>query len=123
MIKEFQLKYLERTRDLLANSGWIQNGWRSLDGFCCIGAIHQAAREIPVPADPLHVSHEVIEEISKSISEKYGMEGIIMFNDYPGRTQEDVLDILDGTISRVKAEYDAQSTSKNDQRECVMSTL
>lgn len=80
---------------LLEKEGWVQNKWVSDEGRCISFAVYQAN-----PRMTISDRQFAIDELQKSING----ESIVRFNDAPGRTKEQVLDLLRNTAKRLETE-------------------
>lgn len=102
---------LHSIRDRIA-SGWCQRYWAvdrnglacsandaDATAWCLSGAFHAG---LILPFQPLSDSPtwwEAIDRITATIREEVGADiGMIAYNDAPGRTQEDILRLLDRAI-------------------------
>jgi hypothetical protein len=76
---------LDRTADLIEETGWIQDQFGSENlGYCLAGALRRVA--------PASEYYDARDEIHKRI----GTEHVTIWNDAPERTKEDVIAMLRG---------------------------
>lgn len=85
---------LGEARDELAN-GWTQGTYATSQGsVCAVGAIERAAlRNMDIVA-----AGKAQQEINRLTQEIYGDSRVQVFNDRPGTTKQDVLDLFDKCI-------------------------
>lgn len=96
---------LTKARTLLENYGWIQEDVGGAEtGFCALGAVTEAV-ELCSSAryDAYYAARSALMYTVQS-SEFGCHDGVIQFNDAPGRTKEEVLNLFNQTIARLEAE-------------------
>jgi hypothetical protein len=87
MARDEIIQVLRKARDLLVREGWVQGERHSADGYCLLGALEACGRphdDAPGQALRLTLGHS-----------------IMMWNDAPRRTVDDVLNLIDRTIERL----------------------
>jgi hypothetical protein len=104
---------LKKARELLAE-GWVQGASRvnHMDGtksYCMLGAIDAACGVYETTSATEYVyvlamATAVSEPIRKLLDSASSVRNIVMFNDNPTRTQEEVLEILDKAIQEIPDE-------------------
>jgi hypothetical protein len=95
-----ELEMLEEALKILREDGWIKNAFESEKGHCIFGAIAEAARN----ECSARISVRCCSSIQETIIEQYPYftEGVILFNDAPSITFEDVEKVLEKTIVKLR---------------------
>ena len=101
--KEIVLTILREARKLL-KSGWRQYTPRTIqdghDKYCMAGALYHASSQIRMANKDIH---GIYESAFLHISDEIGGGSIVEWNDTTGRTQEEVISVLDNTIKTIKS--------------------
>ncbi len=107
------LKVLETARALI-EKGWTQRvaaadkHGRQVDVisekatcFCTVGAIHRASADLDLPSSSATLAKRVLRQsFSRIIVVNHVIDdGLIIFNDAPGRKKEEVLSLFDAGIA------------------------
>lgn len=109
----------KQVADVLRTRGWIQGDWSGEDGVCLLGACgiawHDDASYFEVgdtgDLDEFRVGllgGEIISagyEYDEHYAWQAGMELVVAFNDYPDRTKNEVLAVVDGLANRVLNDF------------------
>lgn len=72
-------------------AGWCQGAARTRDGVCIIGSLHDA----PNHETYIAASQRLLAAVKQT---GFARGGLPEFNDYPGRTQEEILAVFDDAI-------------------------
>lgn len=87
------VKALQHAADLIEKKGWIQGSYGDhVHGFCSIGALNTVA-------DP-DVYYQATQRLAITVPEEFcrrlkpSIQRIIEYNDTPGRTKEEVLQLF-----------------------------
>lgn len=72
--------------------GWIQKHAISSEGVCIVGAVHRAAHHHDQKFPALYILQHKMHEMWPEF------QSIVKFNDHPGRTKQEVLDVFDKAI-------------------------
>lgn len=83
---------LTRTKRLIESDGWIQGDLHNSDGYCLMGAL---CHEVENAQVRLACGVALLEAIDRYT---LGGASIISFNDYRGRTVEQIYRVLDEAI-------------------------
>lgn len=88
-------KLLSDARDLIKEHGWVQNkfGSRS-EGFCLVGAL--------VKTNYRHKYRPGLEAEAASFLAEISGVGVLTWNDEPGRSKEQVLELLETAMEATK---------------------
>lgn len=95
------LETLVKTRDIIKNYGWCQNWFTNAAGNVCLShAIHMAVGKVPNSPDYEAARSILMYVINRGATRTY--VSVPHFNDAPGRTVVEVLDVLGKAIQYVK---------------------
>jgi hypothetical protein len=94
------LDVLRGARDLINGSGWTQGDFYNCDGYCLDGALLEANLQLHGTRLQDRVTFDTYYEARELL--RGGCFGdVIGWNDEPGRTKEEVVDLLDRVIEKV----------------------
>lgn len=103
----FLAETLRRARDLLLEKGWTQGTFDNTHGYCTLGACHYSfPQETPTSLRDATCS-TMRNVLFTTIQATYGAEhpaesmSVIIWNDTPGRTKDEVLAVFDQAIANV----------------------
>lgn len=89
---------LKHTQEILDREGWIQGSLHSPNGYCLIGAIHKAARDLNTWHQDLDVAQLTL---SRTLFNQIGHHsGVGSWNDNKFTTYADVQNLIAGAIER-----------------------
>lgn len=90
------VEYLREARDILIEEGWTQGAYVTPRGYCAVGACSHVS--------PARYASPITTSIIMPLWEALAAEGIdyiFEWNDAPGRTKEEVIDLFDRAIANV----------------------
>jgi len=79
--------YAQAVKEFLNTEGWIQGQFHNEFGYCLAGAMDEVSRRN-------NVSEKTVWSAVLAIQDKIGLKSLANWNDYQGRTKEEVLDML-----------------------------
>lgn len=90
---------LRDAKVLLERYGWIQGDMENKHGFCALGALTSAlcSNRMSNPSIDIY-NHPARFSLHKALDNR----SVIAWNDYPGRTKEEVLGLFDLTIASLE---------------------
>lgn len=92
------VEVLKGAKALIEEKGWIQGDAHTSKGYCLIGAIGAAAC---LMADSFG-NYGVWNGEAYNAAARIGITSFVDFNDAPGRTKEDVLNLLDAIVYQLE---------------------
>ena len=103
-----RIRFLERTKKILDEEGWIQGELRTNEGFCLVGAMDQAGTDLfgCDNEDYLHNASHAMTMVTEHVRELEGddFSCVEYWNDTDGRKVEEVIDCLDSVIDKYRVE-------------------
>lgn len=92
MNKKTIIKTLEKAHQLLIDKGWVQGLYEDQEGkHCAVGAVSKITS-----------NYNLKKECCAALAANTEYRNVIIFNDAPGRTKEQVLGLFTRTINRLK---------------------
>lgn len=92
---------LVSAKNLILTDGWIQGDYGdSESGFCILGAVSAAYDEAALDDDGA-VAREACKRLQATLSDLGFVTSVAAWNDRDGRTEQQVLDLLDTAAQRV----------------------
>lgn len=90
---------LRRGRELLQERGWVQGRLSSPNGYCALGAVYAASRELKGGRNrSVAVAHLAQVAAHRRGDFAVTYSSIFRYNDLPGRQKRHVLSLFDAAI-------------------------
>jgi hypothetical protein len=113
------LTALIETRQHVA-AGWVQWVWKDEGGCCLVGALRRACNLDLVSRnmdDDYWVYRALHDRLMAQLPEIGEHTPLMLWNDMEGRTQADVLDVIDRAIAKMLAEREPSLAPAAHERE------
>lgn len=83
------------------DKGWYQGGLVGAEGVCAVGALNMACAGSPVPWGDVDWARrdESYKALKSHLPKDFQGREIAYFNDHPGTTKQDVLNLFEKTLA------------------------
>ena len=100
---------LDRAADRIEAGGWCQAAFRDEGRFCALGAIINVAVAMRLGSGALTDIEALVDPALAALAAAVGEDGVMGWNDRPGRTQEEVVAMLRAVAATERARENAGS--------------